>query len=165
MLRLNLKTYSLDTVHSDTQSLLKEWREARVESTDLAVQLELERIDASIRELWAEWDRSKQNYTKKSEKSKGQPRAQRSAGDNMDGSHIVITGKEKTEVEVICLGDVSYLSEIRQQLVERRKLLGLYAPEKRDVTVNDGDLTGLTPDQRAALLTLGENILSTNGKN
>lgn len=31
------------------------------------------------------------------------------------------------------LGDVRYLAEIRQQLQERRKLLGLYAPEKKEV--------------------------------
>jgi hypothetical protein len=30
-------------------------------------------------------------------------------------------------------GNVSFITEIRQQLQERRKLLGLYAPEKREV--------------------------------
>lgn len=32
------------------------------------------------------------------------------------------------------LGTVAYMSEIRQQLQERRKLLGLYAPEKKEVS-------------------------------
>ncbi|MCM1077861.1 MAG: hypothetical protein NC344_06825 [Bacteroidales bacterium] len=31
-------------------------------------------------------------------------------------------------------GNVTYISEIRQQLQERRKLLGLYSPEKSEVT-------------------------------
>ena len=38
------------------------------------------------------------------------------------------------------IGDPRYIAEIRQQLVERRKLLGLYAPERREVK---GDVTVL----------------------
>lgn len=34
------------------------------------------------------------------------------------------------------LGDPSYIAEIRKQLEERRKLLGLYAPEKKDINGN-----------------------------
>lgn len=34
--------------------------------------------------------------------------------------------------------DPRYISEMRQQLVERRKLLGLYAPEKKEITGKDG---------------------------
>ena len=43
---------------------------------------------------------------------------------------------ERTETEVIMLGDPSYIAEIRKQLEERRKLLGLYAPEKKDINGN-----------------------------
>lgn len=45
---------------------------------------------------------------------------------------------ERTETEVTRLGDPSYIAEIRQQLAERRKLLGLYAPEKKDIS---GDMS------------------------
>lgn len=38
------------------------------------------------------------------------------------------------------IGDPRYIAEIRQQLIERRKLLGLYAPERREVK---GDVTVL----------------------
>ena len=41
---------------------------------------------------------------------------------------------ERTEKEVIGLGNTAYIAEIRQQLMERRKLLGLYAPEKREMS-------------------------------
>ena len=34
------------------------------------------------------------------------------------------------------LGDPSYIAEIGKQLEERRKLLGLYAPEKKDINGN-----------------------------
>lgn len=35
---------------------------------------------------------------------------------------------------MVGLGNPAYISEIRQQLQERRKLLGLYAPEKKDIS-------------------------------
>lgn len=130
MKRLGLESYSTKTVHSDIQTLLKEWRENRLENMDFALQLELERIDDTVRELWAQWEKSKQDYTKTTSKRKGAP-----VNDKKTGSSTIKTfQKEETETEVIRLGDVSYISEIRQQLAERRKLLGLYAPEKKDIT-------------------------------
>lgn len=130
MKRLGLASYSTKTVHSDIQTLLGEWRENRLENMDYALQLELERIDDTVRELWAQWEKSKQDYTKTTSKRKGAP-----VRDNKAGTSTIKTyQKEETETEVIRLGDVSYISEIRQQLAERRKLLGLYAPEKKDIT-------------------------------
>ena len=73
MKRLELGSYSLRTVYMDIQSLLKEWRENRLNDTDQAIQLELERIDDAVRELWAQWEKSKQDYTKTSSKRKGAP--------------------------------------------------------------------------------------------
>ena len=128
--RLELKTYSLATVHKDIQTLLDEWRENRIEDMDAALQLELERIDDTVRELWEQWEKSKTDYTKTARKQKGSP-----ARDNPTGQTSIRTYQtERTETEVIRLGDPSYISEIRQQLAERRKLLGLYAPEKKDIS-------------------------------
>lgn len=58
MARLDLKAYSLQTVHKDVNRLLAEWRETRIENMDYAVQLELERIDEIIKEAWDAWDKS-----------------------------------------------------------------------------------------------------------
>ena len=128
--RLELKTYSLATVHKDIQTLLDEWRENRIEDMDAALQLELERIDDTVRELWEQWEKSKTDYTKTAGKQKGSP-----TRDNQTGQTSIRTYQtERTETEVIRLGDPSYISEIRQQLAERRKLLGLYAPEKKDIS-------------------------------
>ncbi len=128
--RLELKTYSLATVHKDIQTLLDEWRETRIEDMDAALQLELERIDDTVRELWEQWEKSKTDYTKTARKQKGSP-----TRDNQTGQTSIRTYQtERTETEVIRLGDPSYISEIRQQLAERRKLLGLYAPEKKDIS-------------------------------
>lgn len=127
--RLELKTYSLATVHKDIQTLLDEWRENRIEDMDAALQLELERIDDTVRELWEQWEKSKTDYTKTARKQKGSP-----SRDNQTGQTAIRTYQtERTETEVIRLGDPSYISEIRMQLAERRKLLGLYAPEKKDI--------------------------------
>lgn len=129
MARLNLKTYSVATVHSDIKSLLEEWRENRIEDMDAALQLELERIDDTVRELWEQWEKSKTDYTKTARKQKGSP-----TRDEQTGQTSIRTYQtERTDTEVIRLGDPSYISEIRMQLAERRKLLGLYAPEKKDI--------------------------------
>lgn len=132
MKRLELETYSIATVHKDIHTLLDEWRENRIEDMDAALQLELERIDDTVRELWEQWEKSKTDYTKRASKQKGSP-----ARDKQTGATAIRTYQtERTETEVIRLGDPSYISEIRQQLAERRKLLGLYAPEKKDLSGN-----------------------------
>lgn len=149
MRRLELATYSKDTCWKDIKMLLAEWRESRIEDMDMAVQLELERIDSTIRELWEQWERSKQNYKKSASKQKGSPRK------GKDGGEVIKTFQtERTTTEVIMLGDPAYISEIRAQLVERRKLLGLYAPEKKDIAMNvaDIDLTDLTDAELMQIL-------------
>lgn len=130
--RLDLKSYSLGTVQSDVQTLLAEWREDRIENTDDLVQLELERIDDACRELWAQWEKSKEDYTQQTRRQKGSPQR-----DGQTGQTSIRTFQtERTEKDVAGLGDVSYIIEIRRQLEERRKLLGLYAPEKKDINAN-----------------------------
>lgn len=128
--RLNLSSYSLQTVQRDIQSLLDEWRENRLEDTDELVTLELARIDDTVRELWEQWEKSKTNYQKTQRKQKGSP-----ARDAQTGQTSIRTYQtERTDTEVVALGDPSYIAEIRKQLAERRKLLGLYAPEKKEVS-------------------------------
>ena len=132
MKRLDLSTYSLQTVKNDVQTLLDEWRESRLEDTDELVTLELARIDDTCRELWEQWEKSKTDYNKTQRKQKGSP-----SRDSETGQTSIKTYQtERTETEVICLGDASYIAEIRKQLEERRKLLGLYAPEKKDINAN-----------------------------
>lgn len=160
MTRLELKSYSLQTVHRDIQSLLAEWRENRLKDIDAAIQLELERIDEIIQECWEQWEKSKQNYTKVANKQKGSPVKDKNSG----ASTIKTYQKEKTETEVICMGDVSYLTEIRYQLIERRKLLGLYAPEQKEFKIKEYDLDGLTPEQKEVLLQIGEQALNDTEK-
>ncbi len=131
MKRLELKAYSLQTVHADIQSLLEEWRSQRIDDMDAALQLELERIDDTVRELWRQWEKSKEDWFRTTNIRKGAPKKQK---DSKKGSSEIETyGIEEMRTNMIGLGDPRYISEIRAQLMERRKLLGLYAPEKKDI--------------------------------
>lgn len=125
MARLDLPSYSLDTVGNDVKTLLAEWRENRIADVDEAVQLELERIDEAVTELWGQWEKSKADIVKRQRK--------RHAAQGDDGGQAY---EERSETEEIRLGNPAYISEIRQQLMERRRLLGLYAPDKQELKLN-----------------------------
>ena len=128
MKRLDLKTYSTATVQSDIKTVLEELQQQRLDNAEYALQLELERIDETCRELWAQWEKSKEDYVRTIKKRKGVPQF----GD--EGGKSKTTQIETRESKVVGLGNVSYISEIRAQLQERRKLLGLYAPDKKEVS-------------------------------
>lgn len=132
MARLALDSYSLRTVHKDVNTLLEEWRETRIENFDLSVQLELERIDDMIKEAWAAWDKSKTDYEKKRAKQQGIP-GRGEDGEGEDGKGVVTVKMEQQKEEIICYGDPRYLELVHKLSQERRKLLGLYAPEKKDI--------------------------------
>ena len=125
MKRLDLSSYSTSVVH------LKEWRSGRLEDMDDAIQLELERIDDTVRELWGQWERSKEAQVEVYKSKRGRPAG---AGGNGSGGGLQTVEATETEKTKAGLGDVSYIAEIRKQLMERRKLLGLYAPEKKDIS-------------------------------
>jgi Trp operon repressor len=146
MRRLSLSSYSTQTVHRDIQDLLKEWRDSRIDDVDLNLQLELERIDNNVRELYEQWERSKTDYTRTSNKKKGAPvteKADKKDSNSQSVTTIKTYQTERKEEEMRCLGDVSYINAIREELKERRKLLGLYAPEKREHSGNMGFATFL----------------------
>ena len=137
MTRLNLKAYSLRTVSKDVNQLLEEWRSTRIENFDHSVQLELARIDELIKEAWQAWDKSKEDYVQKSSKQKGTPSA-KEEGDEDEKPEVLTISMEQSAREINQCGDPRFLDMIHKLLVERRKLLGLYSPEKREIT---GDLS------------------------
>lgn len=159
--RLDLATCSTGTIYRDIQMLLKEWREARLSQMDDAVELELERINECIRELWEQWEKSKTDYTKTAIRKKGAVRK----GDTSGDDSIRTSNIEKTEEVVVRLGDPSYIAEIRQQLQEARKLLGLYAPERKElsggITVTEFDADAI-PDE--LLLQVAEQLQNSKAR-
>ena len=134
MTRLTLPSYSLGTVHKDISTLLEEWRDNRLGDMNDALQLELERIDETCRELWAQWEKSKEDYNKTTNTRKGAPSRNKETGANTVKTYSI---EERTS-NIIGLGNPQYIAEIRQQLAERRKLLGLYAATKTEVTGKNG---------------------------
>ncbi len=166
MLQLNLsRPPPKSSIHSYVHFLLQEWREARIVDMDLAVQLELERIDDAIRELWHAWEKSKEDQKLTYRKNKGAPvMSSQSDDSNRSFRSSFVEQGERTE---ICFGDPRFLAEIRMQLVERRKLLGLYAPDKSELTGKNGkpllpasavDTSTLTEEERAALLAISRKV-------
>lgn len=129
------KPISLATVHKDITTLLKEWRDTRISETDLNMEDQLSQIDYAVEELWQQWEKSKTDYQAKSVKKKAeiQTKAEGSEGAKTELTPSSIEDSVKNE---LMLGDPRYIAEIRAQLAEKRKLLGLYAPEKKDITSN-----------------------------
>lgn len=141
-------TCSTRTIWNDIQDLLAEWRSLRVQDVDDRLQLELERIDDCVAELWEQWDKSKENYTREYNKRVGVPVPVDGGNGQPDGqqTEIQTVKRENYTEEQVGLGNPAYMAEIRQQLMERRKLLGLYAATKTEVTGKDG--TALIPAQQ-----------------
>lgn len=147
MKRLDIAKYSLNTVHADVQAILAEWRQMRNLNIEELQQLELQRIDATIKEAWEAWEKSKTDYDKKRSKQYGRP-AGDSGGDGKGGIETV--GVEQSREEMVMCGDVRYLDIIHKVSMERRKILGLYAPEKREITGKDGK--DLIPDIKVEII-------------
>lgn len=131
--RLNT-TCSTRTVWNDIRYLLDEWRTARLTDTDDRVQLELAKIDEAERELWEQWEKSKEDYDRVNNTRRGQPVARGGEAGGTGETEIRTYDVAEQRMNVVGLGDPRYIAEIRQQQAERRKLLGLYAPEKREVS-------------------------------
>lgn len=138
---------SVRTIHNDIKLLLKEWRDSRIGDIDELVSLELERINDCVAELWDQWEKSKENYKRVTNSRVGVPselmdngkkKKGRRGGDAVDSEEenkIVTVKNEQSDTNVVALGNPAYMAEIRQQLAERRKLLGLYDNSSRvDIT-------------------------------
>lgn len=162
MKRLDLPTYSLRTVHSDIQVLLSEWRESRLSDMEDALQLELERIDDTVRELWEQWEKSKEDYVRETNVKRGVPKTKddKKGGSDNGTTEIKTVSTERTTSNVVGLGNPAYISEIRQQLQERRKLLGLYAPEKKDIS---GEMSFASYLIESGLIDGAEQDIQNNG--
>jgi hypothetical protein len=137
MNKLELKSYSLSTVKGDVDSLKKEWKEVRIEDMDAAINHELYKINMQERELWEAWEKSKADQKLTSQKKKGttgKGKAVNKKGELAETDKIITTDIERTEKDEINYGDPRYQAEITKLGQERRKLVGMYAPEKREVT-------------------------------
>lgn len=165
--RLNLETYSLKTVHDDIESLLKEWRTQRIDNTDKAVTLFLERNRQHYQESREEWERSRQDRFRTDTKKKGVPTSGE-PGTGSGGDRILTVLREEKRIQELGEGDPRYMELMIKCEEQRAKLLGLYAPERRVLTGENGsplipgssnvDLNKLTPEEKAELLKMARKI-------
>lgn len=126
------------TILDDMQLLLGQWKEQNMRNVNDLVQLELARIDHYICELDEAWEKSKEDATKyKAEKEEVEITGKDASGKTTKNKLPAVRTKQKQE-QVLGQGNVAYIAEARQQLMERRKLLGLYQPEKKEITGADG---------------------------
>ena len=134
MNRLNLATYSLDTLHKDVHRLLDEWQKYRVSKTEQVIQLELQRNDEIIKEAWLAWDKSKTDYEKRVAKQQGLP-AKKGTQDGQGGNdeRIETTKIEQQRELIRKYGDPRYLEVILKAEERNAKLLGYDKPIKVDV--------------------------------
>ena len=128
MRRLELTTYSLETVHKDVCRLLEEWKKHRISKIDQIVQLELQRNDTIIKEAWEAWDKSKTDYERRSAKQYGTP------GKEDGGEERISTTKIEQRREMVRKnGDPRYLEIILKVQERNAKLLGYDKPIKVDI--------------------------------
>ena len=147
--RLQLTTpCNQSTIKRDKDLLLKQWHEDNMGNVEDWVQLELARIDDCIYELWQEWEKSKSDATKHKAEREEVELTLKEEGKKTKMPAAKL--KQKQE-QVLGLGNVAYIAEIRQQLVERRKLLGLYKPEKQELTGKDGQPLNPPPASAAII--------------
>ena len=117
--RLDRPTYS--QAHVDIQRLLKEWREERLTDTDEKITCEVARLRYVIREAWAAWEKSKQDYHDKSTTQQGLPSENPANGQvTMETVKAIMYDAEKRG-----FGDPRYLDIILKAETQICKLLGL----------------------------------------
>ena len=129
---------SQSTVSRDIKALLKEWQEARINDIDERKRTELAKIDNLELEYWEAWRRSCEKAEKETTKMQG------GASDEKPGR------VEKTKSVEVQSGDPRFLAGIQWCIEMRCKLLGLHAPEKKDITSNGESIKayiGWTPEQ------------------
>lgn len=101
------------TVYSDIKKLKEIWRNEQIKNIDAAINIECARIDDIILKLWKQWEKSCEDY------------------DSILQNIIETPAKgvvriEKKIQKIKAIGAVNIISEIRNQMIEKRKLLGLY---------------------------------------
>ena len=116
------------TVGNDISRLKKQWKETAKRATGKLIREQLGRIDTLEQEYWEAWEASRRPTTKKSRKSKGV---------KVVGSDKFVGSEEITEQldTTTTAGDPRFLQGVANCIEQRRKLLGLDAPEKTLSTI------------------------------
>lgn len=105
--------------------LHKLWRCEIAHTMNDQIAREIATIDTQLKEAWAAWEFSKKGINHKKTRSE-----KKDGDENLEGSYNLT---EVVVEEDTTAGDVKYLQHINELGKEKRKLLGLYAPEKKEM--------------------------------
>lgn len=150
MNRLDLAHYSLYTVKTDIDALLKEFREERHMDEEANIGDALARLNEMLREAWKSWEESKENYNLTTTTQKGVPNGGSGEGNGADG--ITTISMEQSNKEVHQQGDPRFLEIIYKLNQERNKILGVYAPERQIVTSSVTVKNHITPEEAKQII-------------
>lgn len=117
---------SVMTVRRELKALMGEWQVSAAEDIAAVKARELQKLDALEEEAWREWERSKEDWVKKSVKKGGAT----AAGTKAAPETKVETGGQT--------GDPRYLQALLGIQDRRARLLGIDAPSKITATNPDG---------------------------
>jgi len=113
---------SQSTVSRDLQELISEWKKSALVDVDDAIAEELAKINALELEYWAAWRKSQEPNHKKTNVKKSE----------MKGlGYLKQSASEEQRI-----GDPRYLAGVQWCIEQRRAILGLDAPIKRDTEFN-----------------------------
>ncbi|MCM1443601.1 MAG: hypothetical protein NC083_08755 [Muribaculum sp.] len=98
------------------------WRIQMAADMNEQIRQEVAVINMQLKELWAAWEFSKKGVSEKTTRKT-----------NSDSSSDMMSFNQTETIlkEDVCAGDPKYMSLINELGKEKRKLLGLYAPEKK----------------------------------
>lgn len=122
-LKTKEKQISISQIQKDISIIRQEWRDRKRENIDTYLNEVLDVLDATHREAYGEWLRSKRDHERRIGK-------QKTGGAN--GST-----EEKSLMQEGQTGDPRYLAIVMQAIERKCKLLGLDAPTK--ITGPDGE--------------------------
>lgn len=134
----------------DLQKLREQWLEEDLENYSLYIKEELSRLEAYENELWDAWRSSKADVTKERVEKAMRRVQEEEEGMDLDEQFKLVINKVVTTTEN-SVGDARFLELIYKAQQERRKLLGLYAPARLNITEEHtlnikGYAGGVSPD-------------------
>lgn len=134
----NPKYLTYRQVNNDINAILKQWHNDRITDINKQKTIELEKIHKLEQEYWRAWEKSIEDFEKKSKKLKG------SVGLDRDGKPKSPSEQEISTTEMISMGNPAYLAGIERCIERRCKILGIDAPQKMDVTSGGEKIKGIT---------------------
>lgn len=132
----NPKYLSFKTIQNDLHVIMDRWREESITDIDKAKQTELNAINRLEQEYWKAWEKSIEDYEKKSKKLKGTL--------SKEGGKSNPSEQEIATTEMISMGNPAYLAGIERCIERRCKILGIDAPSKMDVTSGGKEIKSIT---------------------